>query len=757
MRISPGPASRLITALLALNFLALGAGECVADNNPEFPDISKLSGKTATPTVSVSAPVVSTPTNTQSAELTGFWDKLKTGSLDPACKKAQVNIKQNVTFASDVIGVGGSLRRALRKFPDGNIALVDEIGINTSLSLGHELASLSDVGSLSIGLTSRLEGKSQVVRPVHSDRFCGEALQWVKFYEMKTVVPPNAKRISKMAVGEIWKLPLTMSVGFSVSAGAVVGDVVTLSFSAGSSRESRPSVTLRRLAEDKLRLRLRLDRIVVKSVGFSASTVEIPLDALGLSQAGAVTADFLVKGTPAAARKFVTAEVFNNLIQDQINKFLTVKFSFAHSRFSGKKLLIEFILDPNDQEQMANLQQFLTGDFGFLRRFFEMGLKFNRFTENDDAIYGLDAINDAADQAGEDLGAQSSYAGTDMYHGNATNTKISLPIIGTYGVTKGSSYHRYQSSVNGGETVHLYERTREYNGSGLEIPFKGALTKHNYKKDVMVLNRESTDGKVSNPVLLYQQYEGIAGKGHGAVEDMLEKANGMLRYVGANGGSTEGASQLPVSDIVNTSTRYTAGVMGVKLLISDKGLQDIMFAPPQTIMKAYMNVMREAYADVVDKVMGLFYFDKKGKVAYNETAVRAALGIGYDEDASSSTNPLNIVNTLAYTATRLIMDIAGVKDAPDAKSRSEKLADVASGKSKSDIGYEDFFKVVLQMVKPSDVSASVYVHLDAKDKDVKPVTNTYTFYEDRSKPADATLNDVTELRERYADPTDLSD
>jgi hypothetical protein len=355
------------------------------------------------------------------------------------------------------------------------------------------------------------------------------------------------------------------------------------------------------------------------------------------------------------------------------------------------------------------------------------------------------------------LGTTPGYAGTDMYHGNATNSKISIPIVGTFGVTKGSSYHRYQSSANGGETIHLNQRTREYDGSALQIPFKGTLSKHTYKKDVMVLNRETTEGTVSNPVLLYQQYEGIAGKGHGAAEDMLEKANGMLRYVGANGGSTEGAVQLPVSDIVNSSTRYAAGVMGFKMLISDRGLQDIIFAPAQTIMKAYMNVMREAYADVVDKVMGLFYFDKKGKVTYNETAVRAALGVGYDEDTSDSTNPLNIVNTLAYTATRLIMDIAGVKDAPDWKSRSEKLADVASGKSKSDMGYEDFFKVVLQMVQPSEVSASVYVHLDAKDKGVKPVTSTYTFFDTKGKPYDATLSDVTEMRERYADPTDLSD
>jgi len=484
--------------------------------------------------------------------------------------------------------------------------------------------------------------------------------------------------------------------------------------------------------------------------------VEIPLDALGLEQAGALTADILGKATPKFARKWVTAEVFDKLLLKEINKYLAFKLSFSHSRFSGKKLLLEFILDPENGEQMAKLQEFLRGELGILNRFRELGASFRNFDEDDDALYGLEVLEDMAEEVGGELGSDNNFAGTDIYHGRSNRFGANVPVVGNYRSDWGSSYHRYQTAGNGGETIHVHQRTRTFNGSTINVPFLGALTKHNSQRDVLVLNKENTDGSVTEPVLFYQQYEGLIGRGHGAVERMLENANGMLRYVGIDGAGVDNSSQLPVSEIVAGASRYRAGVMSFKLLIDERGIKDIISAPAQVVMKAYLNMMRELYADIIDKVRNLLYINKKGKVAYNKTAMMATLGLTYD-DLSNASNPLNVVDQLVYGATALIRDLVSVRETPGWKEQSQRLSDIAAGKGKSDLKYEDFFKVVLQLAKPSDVSAQVYVHLDPKKKGLSDVTQTYNYFETGGKGYDATLSDVTRMRERFADPNDISD
>ena len=746
--------ARVSAALFALCFLAPSASALTFEDVyegvlPGGPD--GLAGQAAV----VPPPSASTPTT--SAELTGFWEKLKNGVSDPLCKKAEIKLNKEVKIAGDVAGFGGGVRRGIKRYPDGKLALIDEIKLNLSLTLGGEAASLPDVGALNIGLSSRLEGKSQVVRPLESQRFCKEVLEWAKFYELKAVLPSSRKRIVKMEAGEIWKLPLTMSMSFSLGAGANIGQVVNISLSAAVSRESKPSVSLRRLDADHLRLRLRLDRLVVRSVGLTASTVELPLDALGLESAGALAADILGKTVPAAARKYLTAEVFDKLLLKEINKYLAVKLSFGHSRFSGKKLLLEFILNPDDPEQMASLEKFLRGDFGIVNRFLELGLKLDKFAEDDDALAGLGGLEEAAGQTGDALGAASGFAGTDIYNGHSSNAGLQVPVVGNQSVAWGSAYHRYQSLGNAGETIHVNQRSRTRSGSGLDIPFAGTLLKHNSQRDVYVLNKENTDGTVTRPVLLYQQYEGLVGRGSPATEGMLERANGVLRYVGVNGNGTDGGNQLPVDDLLSSSRRYSAGLMGFKLLISEKGVQEIIFAPAQAIMRSYMNMMRELHGEIIDKVMGLFTFDRKGAVAYDPAAAMNALGITPEDEFEQGCNPLEIMDTLASAATRVIRDIAGVRDAPDWKSQSEQLARVAGGASKSGLKYEDFLKVVVQLVKPGNVSASVYVHLDPKKKGAGDITRTHNFFDTRANSYDATLSGVTGLRERFADPAELSD
>lgn len=712
--------------------------------------MTPLSGQFKTVEVTTATPV------NNDAELASFWERLRTGTIEPACRKLDIKVNQNLKLVEGVAGLEGKPRRAIKKFPDGNLAMVDEIGLKLNVGYGRSLLSLPDMQGLGVSasVSGSFEGKSQVVQPLPKKKLCGELLDYAALWEFKTVIPATKKRIRKMEVGEIWKLPLAMTFGFSVGASANIQQVVTVGISYGMSRQKKPSITLRRLEPNKLRLRLRLDKITVKSFGVSANTVEVPLDALGLEQAGTVTADLLNRyAVPRFAERWVTSDLFDKLLKSEINKYLTVKLSFGHSRYRGGKLLMEFILDPENEEQMENLAEFLRGNFGLLNRFREMGISFRDFSQDDDALYGLSALEDMSSEVGGELGTEDTFAGTDMYNGRSSGLGANLGIVGSHNVSWGSSYHRYQEAGNGGDTIHVYQRTRSYNGSNINIPFLGTMIKHNSQRDVLVLNTESVDGSVTQPVMLYQQYEGVVGQGAGAVERMLENANGMLRYVGAGGQGAPG-EQLPVSDIVGDSRRFKTGVMGFKLLIAERGIQDILSAPADAVMRAYMNMMRETYGSIIDKVMHLFGITPDGAVGIQAEAARAALEA---EPEMNGMSPLEIVNDLMYGATLFIRDLFRVRDEAGWKEQSKRLSDMAGGKGRSGLGYEDFFKVVLQLVRPEDVSAQVTVHLDPKKKGLENTSHSYNFYSADGRNYDSTLSDVTRMRERFAEPAELGD
>ncbi|HAT71389.1 MAG TPA: hypothetical protein DCS63_01055 [Elusimicrobia bacterium] len=738
-------AALLTLAVLSANVFAVGFDS----------GASALSDSVATlkaESKNLRAPAVSTPSHV-SNELTHFWENLKEDTFDDICRGAQLKLNENATFA-DIIGLDGSFKRRMKKYPSEKVALIDEVGLKLSASVGNDTLHLPDLGGLGVSITGVVEGKSQVVRPLKNDSYCRELGTLVKLYQVKTVIPAKAKRIVAMENGEIWKLPLVLRLGFGAGIGNV-GETFSVSISAGATRERKPSVTLYRMDDNTLRLRLRLDRVEVRSVGVSASVIEVPFADVGL----------------IGAENIISKQIDRRWAKE-INKYLSFNISYGHSRNIGKKLLVEFMLNPNNPEQMESLEKFMRGDFGILKRFIEMGISFNNFSEDDAASNGVAEIAGVASQTGEALNADSSFAGSNVYHGHTDNLHLQVPIIHMHDYSWSTTYNRYQSLANNGETLHVQQASRVSNGSSINIPFIGKVIKHDAQQNVHVINKEGKNGQTTRPVMMYQQNEGFVRQGDISGRDMVERANGVLRYIGTNGNGTQGENVLPAAAMfppppedpnaepyANNNKTYKSAVMSFKLLVNDRGVQDIIFAPAQAIMKAYMNMMREEAASVIDKVMDLFMIDKRGKVGFDSETAAQRLGVNPTMDVfgDNGSNPLEIVDTLAYAATQVIKDIASVRDSGGWKEQSEKLAAVSAGKSKSGLKYEDFLKVVVQMVNPEDVSAEVYVHTDKRIKGEADVNQTYQFFNTSGNSFDNTLSEVNQMRERFLDPSELTD
>jgi len=691
-----------------------------------------------------------------------FWDKLKDGSMDSICKNAQIKLNQDAVIA-DVVGIGGGLKRYIRSFPSRQLALIDEINLKLSANYGHEIFNIPDVGVFSLGITGGVEGKSMVVRPLESDKYCSQLKTLAKLYDVKTVLPVTAKRIRGMAVGEIWKLPVVVRYGVSAGIAVPVSPILAISFGASETTERRPSVSLYRIDENNLRLRLRLDHITVESYGSSAKSVEIPAGNIGL-----------LSGEDALSK------LANKTLASQINKYIAFSLGYSYVPVKGQKLLLEFYIDRNSPEQVEKTAEFLAGKIDTLRGLIKMGVKFDSFSEEMDGRAGAGNLGQMADEVGATIGAGSAFAGSDHYDGRSHNFNITVPVLHSQQNNWASNHHRYQSLNEDGRTIHVQQETRVSNGQSFNIPFAGALMKYDSQKHIYVVNKEATDGKVSKPALIYQQHEGFVRSIDSSARDMIDQANNVLKYAGVKGNGTTSENLLPSAAIFppvpfddsiqpggdfpsNQSKTYKAAMMSFRLLFNEKAVQDIVFAAPQLILKAYINVMRERAAFlvdkmsekaayIVDKVKDLFTVDEKGKVSYDYKTASARLEAEFP--AEGATNPLDVVRTVAYSAAKFIERITAVRNEANWKDQSEKLSKVASG---GDMKYEDFLKVVIQMVDTKDISSEIYVHTDKRVKGEPDVSQNYNIFNNRADGFDKSYDDVTKMQQRFAEPTELTD
>ncbi len=724
----------------AANDTSFGSGLSVAAINGQV----KADNRVPTPS-----------TYTPTTELTNFWGNLTENTKDKLCKAANIKINQGANIIPQ-IGIEGGIRREFKSYPDQRLALIDEIGLKLNVALGTELLNVPNVGSLSVSIGGGLEGRSVVVRPLENNSYCKNLGMLVKLYDMKTALPMSAKRISEMEVGEVWKLPVVVRYSFGMGAGANVNGIVNVSIGASETKERKPTISLYKMDENNLRVRFRVDHVTVKSVGAAVGTFDIPAGDIGV-----MSGENLIANT------------VNRTVASQINKFIAFKLGYNYYRVDGQKLLLEFTVNPQDPAQVEKLAEFVKGNLGTIEAFIKMGLRFDQFSETADTQTGVGELDELATQAGSAIGANNTFAGTDHYDTHGHNFNITIPVIHSHQNNWTSTYHRYQSLNSGAGTIHVQQRTRESNGDSMNIPFAGTLIKYNSKKDLYVVNQEGRDGSVSRPVLLYQKYEGFVRQGDPTARYMIDNANNVLKYAGMKGDGVNLSNTLPSADIfpplppqehnynseggpqADPTKTYRSAVMSFKLVFAEQAVQDIIFAPAQLIMKSFMNVMRETEGEIINKVMDLFTIDKKGEVAYDYKAVQKRLGVSaFDNNGDNGTNPLDIVRNLAYAATKFLEKISSVKEQAGWKGQSEQLAKVAAT---GDMKYEDFLKVVIQLVDTRHISSEIYVHTDKRVKGEADVTQNYTMFNTRENGFDNTIATVSQMRERFAAPTDLTD
>ena len=690
-------------------------------------------------------------------ELLHFWEDLKSDVFDDICKNVEIPLDAGFDIA-DIAGVEGKFKRYMKQYPDNKIAVIDEVGVK--LDAGHTFADIFSVGNsnFNIGFSGGLEGKSVVVRKTNEDKYCKNLLKLADLRKIKTVLPINEDRIDGMQVNEIWKFPARLHMRVSGGIGYPVQPWLSVGFSLGASKEMKPSVTLFKIDENKLRLRLRLDRVNVRSAGASVGT-SFDAGMIGLPEAEG----FLVK------------EINKNLVKE-FNKYLALKFGLSHSRAKGKKLLLEFIIDPKNPEQVSKLVDFLKGDLSIIKRLIEMGVRFNDFTDMDDNAAGQAAMQQVDEVAAQGLGLNSTFAGANHYNGASNGMNIVLPIVLRRDSSSGQRYDRYQTTGSD-QVLHVHNASRNTSVSNINVPFLGKVFKHNTNQNFYAVNYENREGAVSDAALVYQRYEGYIKHDERDAREMVTNMNEILKYAGTGGNGTNSQFIIDVNTLfprltaeelnptgtdsdgnpVVDSRRYKSALLSFSLVFAKEAVRDIVAAPAIAIMKAVLNVMEGVDREIISKVQHLFKMDDEGKIKYDWKAAGKLLS-DYERPGDDAFDPLNVVKSFCRNVAAIVSDIASVRDTAGQKEKSERLSEVMGGKGKSRLGYEGMLQVVIQLVDVKDIYASLNIRTDKRIKGEENLAGTFDVYNENLQAGyNAQLGQANSLRDRFADPSVLSD
>jgi len=689
-------------------------------------------------------------------ELLHFWEDLKADAFDDACQEVEAELEAGLDLG-EAAGLEGKLKRYMKQYPDKKIAVIDEVSVRLEGGETYQDTLNVDGDAFSIGLSAYLEGKSVVVRKMNNVRFCKELLHVLDLRKAKTILPVDAKRIAEMGFNEIWKFPVVLRASVGASAGAAVQPWATVSFSMGTTREMKPSVTLYRMSANALRVRIRLDSITVKSGGVAVGT--------GFD-AGLI-------GLPEAEGFF--GEQLNKRVVKEFNRYLAFKLGFGRSRAFGKKILLEFIVDPADPSQTARLAEFLKGDLGIIRKLIEMGVRFNDYSGAEDNAAGAQALDGVENIAQQGLGLNSSFAGANHFNGSSHGFNASVPVLTQHEVSSGLRYDRYQA-LGGGDVVHVHNASKREEVSNLNLPFIGRMMKHNTEQNFHVVNYEDAAGAMSDAAVVYQRYEGYIKHDERNARGMLRGMNEILKYAGTRGEGLNESARIDAEALfprlaaeeaaptgvdgdgnpVADTKRYKSALMSFSLAFSRKAVAEIIAAPSLIVMKAVINVMDGLDREIIEKVRHLLRVDAEGRASYDWNAARKALSSYQQTDMAF--NPLEVVDRFCLNVSRLAADLAGVRGAAGGKARSERLAALLGGKGTSRLGYEGMLQVLVQLVSVDNIYAGLTMTADKDIDGEADISASYSVFNTGLKGEyERQFAGAGAMRDRFTDPTVLSD
>ncbi|MBI3552332.1 MAG: hypothetical protein HY077_07425 [Elusimicrobia bacterium] len=685
-----------------------------------------------------------------SHEKLSFWDRLnrdfsREGLVEEVCRK--IDIPVDFGFGVGPLSARPSYHRSIQRFPAGQLALVDEAGLSLGLSYGVPIPNFGGPG-ISVSFGAGLEGRSMVIRPLEHKKACEELTRLIDLRDLKTVLPMEAKRFRAMTVGEVWKAPIILRASFALGASYPIGPGAA-SVSFGSSRSGGMSVSLNRLAERDLRLRLRIDYAEVKG---PSGGVALRVDGGDFDQYRTLSGDE-VKGSLGFAGPLARSGLNGSLLNPLAN-FLVARLNLFAQWTKGDHALMEFVLDPENEEQMKALERLLKeGDIRVFDTLWkgtkDAALAFSNITPS------LSQFRKVEERYAAALAAKSAYAAQDRATGSSLGLSLKIPFLLDLAVNSGKQRDKVTVVDGSGGHFDIYRAHHELNRGTIGVPFMGTLVRHNSRDSVVAVSRRDSRGVEEPPVVVYVQQEGFTRVMDSIVEGMVERADAVMRYAGTRGRGTNPRTSLPPGPWTRTpppepneggpqGRLYKKGVMALTITLNDRAISSLKAASAEDIVRSYINTVKDPEPRrALDWAIDHGTVRPDGWLDCDETGLAGQL---------RQENALRDVRFRLYIAQTLVEDLRRLRQSPNP---AEKLRDIVAGSIQ--FSYDDVMKVLVQLVDPADLSAEFMIAADATaEKNQKgKVAGRLMIHEKNAESA--TVTEMNKTLGRFSPPSKLTD
>jgi hypothetical protein len=672
-----------------------------------------------------------------SSEEKTFSDKLQEGAFDNICR----GLKLEVASELDLSEYGQVLikpSRSLQRYHDQkSLALIDSAKLEVSLGYTQKLFDIDESIPFSLRIEGRAVGLAQVVRPLGTNNSCDAIKSLIDISDFKTVVPVNTERLSQMAVGELWRLPLIFDLTPSLSIAGPLAGPVNLAISLSYKQGETASVTVFRLSKDTIRLHLRIDTAEFRD-GSGAIRLALPI------------AEYLHFDGSGFFEK--TSE---RLLIKEIRKFVDSSLGVSHYDQNGRKVLMEFLLNANDTQELERLAEFLRGnlDIMFLLN------KISRAAANPLVREGskVEYLEKLEKKYVDKLGGSPQFTGADDYSRSGWRWPLQIPILLGLEHSWGTETDNIVGVENGlGKNVELRISQSSVRTSGhfLNLPLLGQITKSESKKIVRAATYVDDKGFPDSPKLFYFQQKGFLRHSQKAARSMVGDANDIMRLVGTRGEGENPGLSLPTDQLLPLSPKhanplYRSAVSALTVVLEKRALLDILWAPTSVVVKAYVNALEKSDRELMQKVLAQSTVASDGTIQYEKNDLQKVLGLSLNDRDKM----MDRIGWLAQEATGLVKDLAQAK-AGDWGERVVALRRLVSGEGRSGLSYENAMKVLVQLIQPADLFGSFTLFTNKKIKGESDASAQW-FFNPQNNTSE--IQGVVTNKERFEEPSVLSD
>lgn len=653
-------------------------------------------------------------------------EERRRGVLDQLCRK--LKLRRDFTVGGDgwpATTLG--FNRRMEADIDGGLALIDEekLQVAWGRSFGRELGETGATASVWAGAT--VAGRSMVIRRLGSFNTCSEVDRLVDVTDIKLALPFNADRIAKMAPGELWRIPLTLNVGYGASLSDAMSQA-SLSFGIAKSKSGTASMTLWRLNPKQARFRFRIDFVEVRSRSLGG-VVTIP------------AAEFASTGGNAAMN------LIDKEIAKQLRKYTSAYLSLGAAKSNGKRLVLEFMIDPTDPVQAEAMSEALRGNFLTLLELAKrVAISTTSEEETRQAYAELQEANKLR------LG-EASYAAMSEYRARNKSFTVNLPFIINRTVSEGFGSDKVVRYTGEGGEFQFHSAARTPNAEYFNVPFLGPLVKDLESRNIDVVTYAPTGGKAEAPFAVYIQNQAFLRLPASAVTGRIEDANSVLRLAGAaRRGGVDRTMDIPVPLVPpvpegKQEQSDQKGWVSMTVVINQKAVAEALSATQAELLKAFA-----VGTPVADRFMAEWLVKngrlEGGKLVYDADQARRELGFKHNDGSESW------LAGMSRKAAGLVTDLTEAAAASSNEERAEKLAKAFSHENRSGLTHGDVFRVLIQFVDPMDLSGD-FIAASAGGKGGAKVQAHYVLKKGRAEVAQ--LADAGATRGRFADGSVLQD